>query len=160
VDTDVFKEMLSYIYTGQNNYTVIMSKPQDVLAIANQYDLPGLKTKCEEIFAESISICNAISLLKVADMYCAEVLKWQLFTFIMENLVAVFCTPEFLELCKTDQILLEQLQKAICSLQQSSSVPAIEARKEKKTRFNPYCRSNTISAVVRASPTPPGKQGP
>ncbi|XP_072766070.1 uncharacterized protein [Anoplolepis gracilipes] len=82
---ETFQEMLSYITTGlipqlTSNYNI--TKFQNLLMIANKYDVQNLKLLCEHRLLHCISIHNALTLLIFATLYRAEYLQKHAAQFI------------------------------------------------------------------------------
>lgn len=71
--SDTLEELLTYIYTDCSVNVDLMAN--SLLAAADQYQLPGLKTNCEKHFGEIISPNNVASVLMMADSYKCQNLK-------------------------------------------------------------------------------------
>jgi len=80
VKDEVLKEMLTFIYTGESPNLHEMA--EDLLAVADKYDLRRLKLMCEEALYAKISTENAADILILADLHSAERLKVQAVNFI------------------------------------------------------------------------------
>ena len=70
---ETLQELLTYIYTDSSVNVDGMGTA--LLAAADQFQLPGLKTNCEKHFGESISPGNVASVLLLADQYKCGKLK-------------------------------------------------------------------------------------
>jgi len=70
---DIFRALLRFIYTDQVQFTE--SNVPQLLAAANQFLLPSLKSKCEEFIMEYLSTENCIEMLTLADLHNALPLK-------------------------------------------------------------------------------------
>ena len=71
--SDTLEELLTYIYTDCSVNVDLMAN--SLLAAADQYQLPGLKTNCEKHFGEIISPNNVASVLMMAENYKCQNLK-------------------------------------------------------------------------------------
>jgi speckle-type POZ protein len=78
---DIVKEMLKYMYTGKLE-SIPDDKALDLLQIAEKYDLPGLRKKCEYIMTQNLSVETAIDVLIVANLHNADMLKAKAIDFI------------------------------------------------------------------------------
>ena len=83
VPVDTMDVILTYMYTG---------KVQDIdkaaftlLPKANEYQLEGLKMKCEETLSKTLTAQTAIDVLLLADTHNANNLKQSCLAFIAAN---------------------------------------------------------------------------
>jgi len=70
---DIFRALLRFIYTDQVQLTD--SNVPQLLAAANQFLLPSLKSKCEEFIMEHLTTENCVEMLTLADLHNALLLK-------------------------------------------------------------------------------------
>ena len=70
---DIFRDLLRFIYTDQVQFTE--SNVPQLLAAANQFLLPSLKSKCEEFIMEYLTTENCVEMLTLADLHNALLLK-------------------------------------------------------------------------------------
>ncbi|CAL8116505.1 unnamed protein product [Orchesella dallaii] len=82
-DSEVVKGMLEYIYTGET--AVMATRAQELLQIAEKYNLEGLKEDCEYAIWNSLSKENVAGVLVLAHNHNAPVLKSQAISFINWN---------------------------------------------------------------------------
>ncbi|XP_028617137.1 TD and POZ domain-containing protein 4-like [Grammomys surdaster] len=82
LDSQVFKEMMGFIYTGKAPHLHSHSMATDVLAAADKYGLEDLKVLCEDALYRSLSVENAAQTLILADLHSREELKSQALYFI------------------------------------------------------------------------------
>jgi len=70
IETDVFKSLLLFLYTDQVELT--KNNGVDLLAAANQYSIPLLKTKCEEfLYTQNLTTKNCAERILLADLHNA-----------------------------------------------------------------------------------------
>ncbi|XP_001604724.1 speckle-type POZ protein-like [Nasonia vitripennis] len=94
VGTKVLKEMLHYMYTGSVR-DMKMSTAQDLLIVAEKYDILGLKKICGTILEKKLTVNNAIDILILADSHNAMDLKKNTVDFLTKNIKAVMGTKSF-----------------------------------------------------------------
>ncbi|CAL8116511.1 unnamed protein product [Orchesella dallaii] len=82
-DSEVVKGMLEYLYTGET--AVMASRAQELLQIAEKYNLEELKEDCEYAIGNSLTKDNVAGVLVLAHNHNAPVLKSQDITFINWN---------------------------------------------------------------------------
>jgi len=70
---DIFRALLRFIYSDQVQLTESNAEP--LLAAANQYLLPSLKSTCEEFLIEHLTTENCVEMLTLADLHNALPLK-------------------------------------------------------------------------------------
>jgi speckle-type POZ protein len=92
-DSDIVEEMLNYMYTGE--VKSLADKAPKLFQIAEKYDIPGLKKKCEYSLADNLTVENAADVLIVAHFHNAEALKAKVISFINRFVQIVF----FLIIC-------------------------------------------------------------
>ncbi|XP_043287597.1 BTB and MATH domain-containing protein 43-like [Venturia canescens] len=114
VDTKakIFEEFLKYLYTGELND--LKNKSEEILLLADKYQVCELKDMCENFFLENISEENVMEYLIVADKYRCTSLKKKA-TNILQNSANVLKRAIMSESSKTLSILKEALAKEDCS---------------------------------------------
>ena len=73
IDADIFNALLRFIYTDRVELTE--TNVGALLAVANQYLLPFLKSNCEEFIVQRLSTENCVEMLTLADLHNAMQLK-------------------------------------------------------------------------------------
>jgi len=91
----IFDVLLRFIYTDQFDFSQIDVK--DLLAAANRYFLPLLKSRCEKFLSESLTTKNCIDLLILADLHDASQLQKE--------------TADFFQLYRTETMATEHWKK-------------------------------------------------
>ena len=79
-DDNIAKGMLEYIYTGGTES--LQENAPGLLAIADKYQLLGLKRDCERIMAKNFTIENAAEILVLAHLHNSNKLKFEVIKFI------------------------------------------------------------------------------
>ncbi|ODM89148.1 Speckle-type POZ protein [Orchesella cincta] len=79
-DDVVVKGMLEHLYTGETD--CMNEQAQDLLKIAEKYDLGGLKADCEYELGDKLDLENAGELLVLAQTHNAPDLKTRAMDFI------------------------------------------------------------------------------
>ena len=82
IEPEVFKEVISFIYSNQVPNLSTMAGP--LLYAAEKYQLDGLKTKCEQFLSYNLQVGNAVQTLQLAQTYSASQLKENASRFIIE----------------------------------------------------------------------------
>ncbi|XP_068684109.1 kelch-like protein 3 [Montipora foliosa] len=103
----VMEEVLKYIYTG--NVAVTKETAHDLVAAADFFFLPGLKTLASDVLEENITIENCIVNYYFADKYQCLELTRESRGFINSNFSSVMKTDDFLKLD------IEQVMKWVSS---------------------------------------------
>ena len=83
LDVDTVGKMLAYIYSDKIDNTD--GKEEMLLAAAEKYDLPGLKSLCENALSKAMTIDNVLDMLLLADLNKAKSVKDVAIKFIIEN---------------------------------------------------------------------------
>ena len=95
VSYEAVKEMVAYIYTGKSPN---IDMTEDILQLADKYDLDELKATCETILCSKITIENAANLLILAEMHGATQLEAQVGHFISIRAKDVMLTPAWMNM--------------------------------------------------------------
>ena len=82
-NSEIFKEVLRYIYTGQ--VAGVETVVDDLLHIADKYMLQGLKLICENNLIKNLSNENIFDHLSIATKYNLSSLKKKAIKFIVSN---------------------------------------------------------------------------
>lgn len=107
-----FIAMLEWLYTGHTPRELSPTHLAEVLGLADQYTLDGLKHVCENVLVHSVEIDTVCTLLRHADQYMAHDLKRYCLAFIMKNFDQVAYTQSFDELGSMPSLLLEVTRAA------------------------------------------------
>jgi speckle-type POZ protein len=91
-DADTLEQLLKYIYSGKLDCDMT-NLASSLMRAADKYNIPRLKTLCEDAICSSIEVSNAADALVLAHMYEAKNLKATAVDFVMNNLTKVSETP-------------------------------------------------------------------
>ncbi len=82
----MFKSVLSYIYTGQVNYVLLLEQAVSMMITAGKYNLDHLKALCENRLAVLLTAKNAARILVVADNLSCSKLKCEALKYITKDI--------------------------------------------------------------------------
>lgn len=108
----IVEEMLHYIYSDKCDN--LKELAEDLLVAAVQYDLKGLRFKCEKVLSENLSIKNATRILILAEMYGANDLKLNAVRFIVVNSNKIVNTATWDNMVVSHPQLFNEVFKALC----------------------------------------------
>ncbi|CAJ0941701.1 unnamed protein product, partial [Mesorhabditis belari] len=125
--------MVNYIYT--NAFELDETCAEDVLHVADKYAVFPLKEKCEKCLASQLTLKNFFSILVVADIYSAEILKNACARFFFENQKNITHSAEWKQMKPLRPFLLIEIMEAAFDIGASdcpvsSSFTTIEAVEE------------------------------
>merc|ERR1712173_356503 len=89
---DTLEQLLRYLYSDKLDCDM-PNLASSLMRAADKYNIPRLKSLCEESICNNIEVANAADILVLAHMYEASNLKAMAVDFIMNNLSKVFETP-------------------------------------------------------------------
>ncbi|XP_065577159.1 speckle-type POZ protein B-like isoform X2 [Artemia franciscana] len=115
VESDVFREMLRFVYTGKA--TCLDRMADDLLAAADKYALDRLKVMCEEALSLNLSVENVAEVLILADLHSAEQLKAQSIDFINTHATDVMETSGWKSMIQTHPHLIAEAFRALATQQ-------------------------------------------
>jgi len=110
LDVDTVGKMLAYIYSGQ--IAKMDGKEETLLAAAEKYDLPGLKSLCEDALSKAMNIDNVLDMLLLADLHKAGRIKSLAISFIIENAQEIVSQEGWSKKLEKFPTLLSDLFKA------------------------------------------------
>ena len=126
IDSDVLKELLTYIYTGE--CTKIEELAESLIYHAEKYELDHLKALCEEQLSYDLQVDNAARILILADACKAEQLKRNALLYVNEHGDEVEHTKEWEDIKSS----LDLLQDLISTVYQS-------AKRQKLQNASVFC---------------------
>ncbi|XP_078370448.1 kelch-like protein 11 [Oculina patagonica] len=92
----VMEEVLEYLYTG--HVDINEHNEFDLLAVADYFLIPSLKSLCSKVILQTLSLYNCIAAYYFAVKYRCEELQKKARAFILAYFVAVAETEDFLNL--------------------------------------------------------------
>ena len=109
LEPSTVQAMLQYIYTGKTDFS--FTKPEDLLAAANMYDLQNLRSQCENHLNDNLEISNCIDMLILGDLHEAEVLKRDALKLTALNMSNVVKSLDWKEkMCQYPILMTEVMQ--------------------------------------------------
>jgi len=111
----VMEEVLKYLYTGHVDINEDNANLFDLIAAANYFVIPSLKTLCGKGVLKTLALSNCVSIYYFALKFRCEGLQKGAKDFILANFVAVAETEDFLNLnskqveewISSDEIIVE-----------------------------------------------------
>ena len=101
---DSFLLFIRYIYTNNIRDYINGDVVVDLLSIATQFNMNGLKSICEQYIITGIDSTNALSLYQIADLYSARRLKLRSLNYIKSDIKNIMKSDEWSLLSKQQQI--------------------------------------------------------
>jgi hypothetical protein len=97
-----FLAVIVYIYTGEIDTPISVDDALLLLAAANKYILPRLKTLCEKILVKELTVENVFSIFRHADLHVSSFLHKSCVQFIAENIDKTLLSAELEEVLGVD----------------------------------------------------------
>ncbi|RCN51624.1 BTB/POZ domain protein, partial [Ancylostoma caninum] len=108
------RAMVEFMYTGSMD-TVDANSVDEVLAIADKYEVLPLKEQCERIISNTINQKNITSIAVFADTYSAVLLKQAVIRYLTVHHKNIIRTPEWRAMKKDRYELANELLEAVLS---------------------------------------------
>lgn len=105
----VVAAMVEYMYTGMVDERLMRKRAQDLLRIADYYNLEELHNQCETVMAENLDVENAMDILVFADKFNCHYLKQVTVQFISCHKKDVVETSGFKKISATHPHLIVDL---------------------------------------------------
>lgn len=112
VELPVFNAMMRYLYSGRIDEDLLASKCEEVLALADRYDVRKLKERCEVLLSKAISLDTVVNLLSVAETYHATSLKSIALLYAGQHFLELIHTDSFKELGLRTPSLMVEIQES------------------------------------------------
>jgi speckle-type POZ protein len=145
IDYDVMREMLFYMYSGRS--PLLQQMALDLLAVADRFQLNGLKEMADQVLRNGLSNDNVCRNLVLADMHNALELKQDALRFIAQYSNGVIMTDGWATMIKEHPRLVTEVVAAMSHeqsrLSDGSSVSIVGP-------FNGGCVNN--SSIVGREP--------
>ena len=98
VSAGVMRGVLSFMYVGEIDPTLMDSHAHELFSVSQQYFLSDLAKLAEARLVDTIGVDTLKDLLVLADLHAAETLKERCFAFVRQNKVSALTTPSMLSL--------------------------------------------------------------
>lgn len=112
IEPEVFRKMLQFIYTAKVK-NIKQIDAHSLLIAADKYSIEGLKSLCEEVIFNNLTINNAVKILKFADDYNATKLKKNVIYFIAFHSEKMVDLPEYQSIQELPARLVFEVLKEI-----------------------------------------------
>ena len=123
INPEVFKELLTYMYTGKAPN--IQTLASSLLNVAEKYQLGRLKAVCERQMSYGLQVDNAAETLVLAHTYGADQLKKNALKFIIKHRNEVRETKDWEKVHNLHELLEELLDTALELATKSKSIPEL-----------------------------------
>jgi len=126
-EPETLEQLLKYIYSDKLECDM-PNLASSLMTAADKYNLPKLKSLCEESICNNIEVSNAADILVLAHMYEASNLKAMAVDFIMNNFAKVSETSGFVNITAGQHPkLLGEMFKTLMEKLKSISSPNIHS---------------------------------
>ncbi|XP_008204399.1 speckle-type POZ protein B-like [Nasonia vitripennis] len=85
LDEEVVGQLLLFLYSGRVDLNKIQRLASKLVAVADEYDVAGLKIICEQALIENLKVDNVAEVLQVADKHGSKRLCEAVFEFLRER---------------------------------------------------------------------------
>lgn len=123
ITPEVFKELLTYIYTGRAPN--ILACAGSLLNPAEKYQLHRLKALCERQMSYGLKVENAAESLVLAHTYGADRLKKNALMYVVKHRSEVRETKDWEKVHDSRELLEELLDTALELATNSKSIPEL-----------------------------------
>ncbi|CAI2347947.1 unnamed protein product [Caenorhabditis sp. 36 PRJEB53466] len=110
---DSVRAMVEFMYTGATEQLESQGNIDEILAIADKYEVLLLKDQCERLIAQTISLKNVTSIAMFSDTYTADYLKSAVIRFLTGHHRTVMKSAEWSVLKKSRHELANELLEAV-----------------------------------------------
>jgi len=122
---DVMKGVLTFIYTGKEDTSLMQVEPEAMLSVASEYGIVPLMELAERCCIRRLTPSNLKEMLQLADLRSSTTLKEACFDYVHQRGASLLAEPQFLSLASEDPQIWKELTFAIASL----SGPASKRRR-------------------------------
>jgi len=126
---DVFREMLTFLYTGQINMDFLSENLAVFVALADKYDIGDLKTVCCKLLQQDRTPSNVSSMLLLAHTYSIDEAKQDMMQYICSHFNEVIVTNDYAKLVKENVALVGEI-----NLEHAQYLRQQTANKKAKTK--------------------------
>jgi len=115
ITADDIRVFLRYLYCGRINNDIFEDRVEQLIGLAEQYDVVDLKNMCECAMCESVVVEEVIPYLQLATLYRSNKLKKRCHTIIKANAAKLMVTKEFMALSNQAPMIWAELTEALTS---------------------------------------------
>ena len=122
LDSKAVKSLLDFMYT--DSVPILAQLAPQLLFAANKYQIPTLKTVCEESMTANLTINNATKFLSCADLYDAIQLRNAAKRFVVRNLSEIKKTDSWKTLRNQSPHLLDEIIDELAEVMRQLTTPS------------------------------------
>ena len=122
LDSKAVKSLLDFMYT--DSVPILAQLAPQLLFAANKYQIPTLKTVCEESMTANLTINNATKFLSCADLYDATQLRNAAKRFVVRNLSEIKKTDSWKTLRNQSPHLLDEIIDELAEVMRQLTTPS------------------------------------
>ncbi|CAO4370192.1 unnamed protein product [Caenorhabditis nigoni] len=123
---DSVRAMVEFMYTGATE-SLDQGNIDEILAIADKYEVLMLKEQCERLIAQTINLKNVTQIAMFSDTYTADYLKSAVIRFLMTHHRVVIKTQDWINLKKSRHELANELLEAVLTTDQDDDDASMSA---------------------------------
>ncbi|CAP34582.2 Protein CBR-BATH-42 [Caenorhabditis briggsae] len=123
---DSVRAMVEFMYTGATE-SLDQGNIDEILAIADKYEVLMLKDQCERLIAQTINLKNVTQVAMFSDTYTADYLKSAVIRFLMTHHRVVIKTQDWINLKKSRHELANELLEAVLTTDQDDDDTSMSA---------------------------------
>ncbi|XP_057324851.1 speckle-type POZ protein-like [Microplitis mediator] len=113
VTPEIFEKVLKYIYTDEVND--LNEIADDLLEVADKYQLRSLKEMCQESLSKTLTVKNALKIMTLADLHSAKDLLEFTIDYMASKIKDIIVTEDFKVLEKSNVTEAFELIKKLSS---------------------------------------------
>jgi hypothetical protein len=114
-DPDILEQLLHFVYTDKVSRDDILQSASGLLTAADKYNIPRLKTICEEAMCENIEVSNAAEVLMLGYLHEAKSLQSVAVDFVTNNLSRVSETPGWKVIAESHPRIMNEVLMSMAS---------------------------------------------
>ncbi|XP_057320118.1 speckle-type POZ protein-like [Microplitis mediator] len=103
IDPELFEKVFEFIYSDK--VTDLDNFAEQLLEVADQYQLPGLVELCEESLGKSLTDYNAVRIMVLADRFNAKQLFDFAIDYVVSNITRIMTTSDYQEIVKSNPFI-------------------------------------------------------
>uniref|UniRef100_A0A8R1I699 BTB domain-containing protein n=2 Tax=Caenorhabditis japonica TaxID=281687 RepID=A0A8R1I699_CAEJA len=134
---DSVRAMVEFMYTGATDQLESQGNIDEILAIADKYEVLMLKDQCERLIAQTINLKNVTQIAMFSDTYTAEYLKSAVIRFLMTHHRTVIKTQDWMNMKKGRHELANELLEAVLTTDQDDDDGASGSGTASTSRSSP-----------------------
>jgi len=134
IEPTIFQEMLRYVYCDKCDEKIMQERTEELLAVADKYDIMRLKLMCENVLLQRVNVQNAIMCLTSADTYHATALKSRILDFVTLHFFEIIAFEGFKEWSLQNPLLVAEIHESVSA--KAGTKGLIEPIRSKKVNLH------------------------